>query len=121
MQSTVPSSSSPIQDLIVKLIKVCDTKNVKLSLHDTCLYMKLITLLFLFELEQCVEYVYYKRSTHGVSEKFKLFYINFKKIVILVNTMLQILCTKFMIKIVIDSKIMVYSLNYIVHAALNIR
>ncbi|KYN38522.1 hypothetical protein ALC56_07099, partial [Trachymyrmex septentrionalis] len=31
MQSTVPSSSSPIQDLNVELIKVCDTKNVKLS------------------------------------------------------------------------------------------
>ncbi|KYN42499.1 hypothetical protein ALC56_03045 [Trachymyrmex septentrionalis] len=35
MQSTVPSSSSssPIQDLNVELVKVCDTKNVKLSLY----------------------------------------------------------------------------------------
>jgi len=54
-----------------KLVKVCDTKNVKLSLHDICLYMKHV--LFLFELEQCVEYVYYKLSIHSVSEKFKYF------------------------------------------------
>ncbi|KYN43057.1 hypothetical protein ALC56_02496 [Trachymyrmex septentrionalis] len=75
MQSTVPSSSSSIQDLNVELVKVCDTKNVKLSLYDTCLYMKSITVLFLFKLEQCTEHVYYKLSqyTHGVSEKFKYF------------------------------------------------
>ena len=36
--------------------------------------MKLI-ILFLFELEQCVEHAYYKlsQSTHGVSKKFKYF------------------------------------------------
>ena len=74
MQSTVPSLSS-IQDLNVELVKVYDTKNVKLSLYDTCLYIKPITVLFLFKLEQCTEHVYYKLSqcTHGVSEKFKYF------------------------------------------------
>ena len=59
MQSTVPlSSSSPIQDLNVELVKICDTENVTLSLYDTCLYMKSTTVLFLFE--QCVEHAYYK-------------------------------------------------------------
>ena len=62
MQSTVPSSSSssssssPIQDLNVELVKVCDTKNVKLLLHDTYLYMKPTIVLFLFGVEQCVEH-----------------------------------------------------------------
>ena len=52
MQSTVSSSSSPlIQDLNVEF-KVCEnTKNVKLSLYDKCLYMKPKTVFFLFELE----------------------------------------------------------------------
>ncbi|KYN35098.1 hypothetical protein ALC56_10568 [Trachymyrmex septentrionalis] len=47
----------------------------KLSVYDMCLYMKPITVLFLFKLEQCTEHVYYKLSqcTHGVSEKFKYF------------------------------------------------
>ena len=39
MQLIVPLSS-PIQDLNVELVKVCDTINIKLSLYDTCLYMK---------------------------------------------------------------------------------
>ncbi|KAG5305572.1 SETMR methyltransferase, partial [Acromyrmex insinuator] len=38
----------PIQDLNVELVKVYDMKNVKLSLYDTCLYMKPTTVLFLF-------------------------------------------------------------------------
>ena len=50
----------PIPDLNVELIKICDMRNVKLSLYDTCLYMKPTTLLFLFD--QRVEHVYYKLS-----------------------------------------------------------
>ena len=62
MQSTVPSLSSPIQDLNIELVKVCDTKNVKLSLHYTYLYIKPTIVLFLFVVEQCVEHAYYKLS-----------------------------------------------------------
>ena len=46
MQSTV---SSPIQDLNVKLIKLYDSNNVKLTLNSICLYMKPTTVRFLFE------------------------------------------------------------------------
>jgi len=37
--------------------------------------LKPITVLFLFELEQCVEYVLYELSqyTHGISKKFEYF------------------------------------------------
>jgi len=76
MQSTVSSSSSPIQDLNVKLVKVCDTKNVKLSLHNTYLYMKPTIVFFLFVVEQCVEHAYYKLSQcmHGVSKNSSILY-----------------------------------------------
>ena len=78
-----------------------DTNNVKLTLNGTCLYMKPTTILFLFELEQCVEHVFYELSqyTHDVSKKFEYFVSFLRQIVLLIKAMLQTLCTKFMIKI----------------------
>jgi len=66
-QSTISSSSSN-QDLNVELVKIYDMNNVKLTLNGTCLYTKPTTVLFLFELEQCVEHVFYELSqyTHDV-------------------------------------------------------
>ncbi|XP_071579506.1 uncharacterized protein [Temnothorax nylanderi] len=58
MQSTVGSSLS-IRDLIIELVKMRDANIVKLTLRDTCLYMIPATILFLFEIEQCVEHVYF--------------------------------------------------------------
>jgi len=54
---------------------VMNIKYVKISLHDTCLHMKPKTILFMFELEHCVEHVYFElcQYIHGVSEKFKYF------------------------------------------------
>ena len=63
IQSTDPLSS-PIQDLNVELFKMYDMNNVKLTLNFTCLYIKLTTVLFLFELEQCVEHVFYELSQY---------------------------------------------------------
>jgi len=73
MQSTAPSLLS-IQDLVIELVKMCDTHIVKLS-HDTCMYMKPSTTLFLFELEHCINHVYFElcQKTHFIREKFKLF------------------------------------------------
>jgi len=59
--NAVLSSSSPIQDLNVKFVKIYGTNNVKLN--GTCLYMKPITVLFLFE--QCVEHVFYELSIYA--------------------------------------------------------
>jgi len=61
-----------IQDLSVELVKIDNEYNVKISLHSTCLHMKPKTVLFMFELEYCVEHVYFElcQYTHGVSEKF---------------------------------------------------
>jgi len=58
MIPTAPSSLS-IQDLVIDLVKIRDADIVKLTLHDTCLYMKPATILFLFELEHCVERAYF--------------------------------------------------------------
>ena len=60
MQSTIPSSLM-IQELQIELVKLGDVDNdVKLSLCDKCLYMKLSIVFFMLELEQCVEHVYYE-------------------------------------------------------------
>ncbi|XP_039303319.1 uncharacterized protein LOC120357265 [Solenopsis invicta] len=74
-QSTSPSSTLSIQDLIVQLIKLRNENIVKLTLRDTCMYLKPKTVLFLFELEQCVEHIYYSlyQYTYTVSEKYKHF------------------------------------------------
>jgi len=74
MLSTAPASLS-IRDLIIELVKICDTDIVKLTLRDIYIYMKLATILFLFILEHCIEHVYFGlcQSTHMVNEKFKQF------------------------------------------------
>jgi len=74
LQSPAPSSLT-IQDLIVELVKIHDVNIVKLKLHDACLYMKSSTVLFMFELEHCINHVYFElcQKTHFTSEKFKQF------------------------------------------------
>jgi len=47
--------------LIIELVKIYDVDNVKISLSEKCLYiyMKLSPILFMLELEQYVEYIYF--------------------------------------------------------------
>ncbi|XP_071572514.1 uncharacterized protein [Temnothorax nylanderi] len=76
LQSTAPSSML-IRDLRIELVKIRDANVVKLTLHNNSMYMKSSTVFFLFELEHCVENVYFQlcQNVHGVSEKFKQFVI----------------------------------------------
>jgi len=53
-----------IMDLVIELVKIRDVDNVKLSLSEKCLYMKPSTILFMFELEQCVEHIYFDLSIY---------------------------------------------------------
>jgi len=71
---SIALSPLSIQDLIVELVKTCDTNIVKLASHDTCMCMKPI-ILFLFELERCVEhaYLWLCQNTRMVNVKFKQF------------------------------------------------
>jgi len=48
-----------IRDLVIDLIKIRDADIIKLTLYDTCMYMKPATILFLFTLEHCIEHVYF--------------------------------------------------------------
>ncbi|KYN21925.1 hypothetical protein ALC57_05691 [Trachymyrmex cornetzi] len=72
VQSNAPSSLS-VQDLVIEIVKMRDANVVKLTLRDTCLYMKPSTVLFMFKLEHCVENVYSElcQYTHTVNGKFK--------------------------------------------------
>jgi len=74
MQLTVPSLSR-IQDLNVELVKIYNTNNLKLTLNRTYLYMKPTAVFLLFELEQCVEHVFYEMNQymHDVSKKHEYF------------------------------------------------
>ncbi|KYM85984.1 hypothetical protein ALC53_04345 [Atta colombica] len=58
-----------------KLPEAIQFLNVKLTLNGIYLYMKSTTMLFLFELKQCVEHVFYELSqyTDDVNKKFEYF------------------------------------------------
>jgi len=74
VQSTALLSFS-IQDLIAELVKIRDVNIVKLASYDTCMCMKPAIILFLFELERCVEHAYFWlcQNTRIVNVKFKQF------------------------------------------------
>ena len=64
-----------IRDLVMEHIKLKDLSIVKLTLYDSCLYLKSSTILFLFELEHCVNYEYLKlcENTENVNASFDQF------------------------------------------------
>jgi len=68
-------SSLAIQDLIVELVKIYGVNMVKLKSRNGCLYMKSSTILFMFELEHCINHTYFElcKNTYAVNEKFKQF------------------------------------------------
>ncbi|XP_025995093.1 uncharacterized protein LOC120359889 [Solenopsis invicta] len=122
VQSTSPSSALPIQDLIVQLIKLRNENVVKLTLRDTCMYLKPKTVLFLFELEQCVEHIYYSlyQYTYTVSEKYKHFvsllrqnYVNNK------CDAAKLLREKYDKTSLLECEMLAYALDNIVHDALH--
>jgi len=59
MQSKTTPSSLSIYELIVQLIKLREENIIKLTLHNTYICMKPATVSFMFELEHCIEHVYY--------------------------------------------------------------
>jgi len=52
-----PAPSLAIQNLIVELIKIHGINIVKLKSRNVCLYMKSSTILFMFELEHCINHI----------------------------------------------------------------
>ncbi|KAL6420970.1 hypothetical protein ACFW04_013632 [Cataglyphis niger] len=69
-----PQRPLRIRDLVMEHIKLKDSSAVKLTLYDSCLYMKPSTILFLFEFEHCVNHEYLKLCENtDVSENFDQF------------------------------------------------
>ncbi|KAL6258228.1 hypothetical protein P5V15_010157 [Pogonomyrmex californicus] len=122
VQSIAPSSLS-IHDLIIELVQMRNTNIVKFTLRDTCLYMKPSTVFFLFELEHCVEHVYYRlyENIYGVSEKFKQF-INFLRRNCITDKHIAIKTLResdiFDKTSIIDCELLAYAIDNIVHYAL---
>ncbi|XP_036146219.1 uncharacterized protein LOC118646743 [Monomorium pharaonis] len=73
VRATIPSSRLFICDLVIEIVNVHDI--VKLTLCNTCIYMKPSTVQFLFNLEHCAESVYNQlyQNTYSVSNKYKKF------------------------------------------------
>ena len=70
-----PQPPLRIRDLVMEHIKLKDSSIVKFTLYDSCLYLKPSTILFLFELEHCVNYEYLKlcENTEDVNARFDQF------------------------------------------------
>ncbi|XP_011860344.1 PREDICTED: uncharacterized protein LOC105557653 [Vollenhovia emeryi] len=58
--SSPSTSSMHINDLVLELVTMYGEKIIKLTFNNTCMYMKVPTVLFLFQLEHCVGHVYRK-------------------------------------------------------------
>ncbi|XP_011859133.1 PREDICTED: uncharacterized protein LOC105556650 [Vollenhovia emeryi] len=69
------TSSVQIDNLLLELVRMNNGNVVKLTLEYTCMYMKASTVLFLLNLEHCVEHVYRKLSENieAVNESFDQF------------------------------------------------
>ncbi|KAL6427131.1 hypothetical protein ACFW04_008634 [Cataglyphis niger] len=74
LQLNTPSSLR-IEYLVMEHVKIHDTSIVKLTVDDFCLYMKPATILFLFELEHCVNHEYLKlyENTEDINASFDQF------------------------------------------------
>ena len=122
VQSTVSPSGLAIHDLVVQLVKIHDASIVKLTLRDTCMYMKPSTVLFLFELEHCVENVYFQlcQNTHGVCEKYKQFVTLLRRNCITDKCdAVRFLQDYYDKNSIIDCELLAYALDNIVYDALH--
>ncbi|XP_071580699.1 uncharacterized protein [Temnothorax nylanderi] len=119
VQSPAPSSLA-FRDL--ELVKIRDADIVKLTSCDTSLYMKPSTVLFLFELEHCVENVYFQlcQNVHGVSEKFKQFVTILRQNCITNKCIAVRILHEFYDKnSIIDCELLAYAADNIIHDALH--
>jgi hypothetical protein len=124
VQSTSPSSSVLIiQDLHIQLIKLYNDNIVKLTLRDTSVYMKPLTICFMFKLEHCVEHIYYSscQYIHTVSEKYKEFVSLLRQTSYIYNKCdaEKLLREKYDETSLLECELLIYALDNIVHDALH--
>ncbi|XP_071578133.1 uncharacterized protein [Temnothorax nylanderi] len=121
VQSPAPSSLA-FRDLKLRVVKIRDADIVKLTSCATSLYMKPSTVLFLFELEHCVENVYFQlcQNVHGVSEKFKQFVAILRQNCIADKCNAVRILREFYDKnSIIDCELLAYAADNIIHDALH--
>ncbi|XP_077272153.1 uncharacterized protein LOC143902846 [Temnothorax americanus] len=119
VQLSTPSSLT-FRDL--ELVKIRDADIVKLTSCGTILYMKPSTVLFLFELEHCVENVYFQlcQNVQGVSEKLKQFVTILRQNCITDKCNAVTILREFYDKnSIIDCELLAYALDTIVYNALH--
>jgi hypothetical protein len=74
MQSkSLSAPSLSIHELIVQLIKLREENIIKITLHNTYICMKPATVSFMFELDNCIEHVYFTlyQNINNVTERYK--------------------------------------------------
>ena len=74
MQSkSLPAPSLSIHELLVQLINLRGENIIKLTLHNTYICMKPATVTFMFELEHCIEHVYFAlyQNLRNVTDRYK--------------------------------------------------
>ncbi|XP_071634962.1 uncharacterized protein [Temnothorax longispinosus] len=121
LESTIGSSLS-IHDAVIELVKMRDASVVKLTSCNTSLYMKPSTMLFIFELGQCVKHEYFKlyQNTHEVNMKFNQFVtILRRKCIIDRCNAANILREIYDENSIIDCELLAYALDTIVYNALH--
>jgi len=108
-----------IDNIIVKVVKIYNTHIIKLSSHDTSMYLKSSTILFLFKLDRCVEHIYSEicQYTYVVNEKFRYFVTYLHQNCNNKRDAVNILRKIYDKSSLIDCELIVYTLNNIVYDA----
>ena len=121
LTKSTEAPSLTIHELTVQLVKLREENIVKLTLRDACIYLKPATVLFMFELDHCVEHVYFElyQSTNAVNDKFKYF-VNYLRQNCIMNkreaiNILRKTCDK---SSQIECELIAYAIDTIVHDAL---
>jgi len=121
LQSSAPSSLV-IQDLIMEIVKLHGVNMVKLKCHNVCLYMKSSTVLFMFELEHCINHAHFElcKNIYVVNEKFKQF-VTYLRQNCIVNRFdaINILRKIYDKNSTVECELIAYALDSIVYDAFN--
>src|SRR5215469_4360619 len=111
------AASLTIHELVIQLTKMGKENIVKLTSHNISLCFKPKTILFLFELEHCVEHTYYSlcQNTYDVSEKFKQFVTFLRQNCINKCDAAKILRDKCDKNSIIECELVAYALDHIMY------
>ncbi|XP_039304966.1 uncharacterized protein LOC120357721 [Solenopsis invicta] len=117
------AASLTICNLTIQVVNVSNGTIVKLTSCGTCMYMKPSTILFLLEIEHCVEHAYYQlyQNIYAVNEKYKHFVSLLRKNCVNNKCDAAKLLREMYDKTsLIDCELLMYALDNIVYNALHV-